>query len=196
MQPPFDLNAVLFIIGAFVCLYWLRALRLAREGARLLLRNLLKAFVVFCFSMAALDATRSQTHLVPSQEQLAAGFVALVFFGQLQSRKRSRYIPKSTRRPEELQDRIYYRNGGRWSAIDLEQTDRQGRYKPPRQGCGNRPLVTPVVRCTIASEMVAGCRLQVAGCSGSIGILFIVACVCIRRRAEEWRQSLPVCLRS
>jgi hypothetical protein len=97
-MPPLDLNLVVFIVGALVCLYWLRALRLAREGARLFLRNLLKAVVVFCFLMALLTANRSQTHLVPSQEQLAAGFVALICFGQFQSRKRSRYIPKSTRR--------------------------------------------------------------------------------------------------
>ena len=93
-----DLNTVLFIIGAFVCLYWLRALRLAREGARLFVRNLLKAVVVFCFSMVALDATRLQTHLAASQGQLIAGFVALVFFSQFQSQKRSRHISKSTRR--------------------------------------------------------------------------------------------------
>ena len=98
MQPPFDPNTVVFIIGALVCLYWLRALRLAREGARLFVRNLLRAVVVFCFSMAALGAMRLQTHLVPSQEQLAAGFVSLVSFGQFQSGKRSRYISKSTKR--------------------------------------------------------------------------------------------------
>jgi hypothetical protein len=78
MRPPFDPTIIVFIVGALVCLYWLRALRLAREGARLFLRNLLKAFLVFCFSMAALGATRLRTHLGPSQEQRAAGFVALI----------------------------------------------------------------------------------------------------------------------
>src|SRR5439155_22903265 len=97
-MPPFDPNLIIFIVGAVMCLYWLRALRLAREGARLFLRNLLKAFVVFCFSMVVLGATRLQTHFEPSQEQLVAGVVALVFFSQFQSRKRSRYISKSTRR--------------------------------------------------------------------------------------------------
>lgn len=53
MQPPFyitgDPNAdwIIFVIGALVCVYWLRALRLAREGARLFLRNL--AFAVLAF---------------------------------------------------------------------------------------------------------------------------------------------------
>src|SRR5260370_41365108 len=93
-----DLNAVLFIIGALVCLYWLRALRLALEGSRLFVRNFLKAVVVFCVLMAALGEMRLQTHLQPSQEQLDAGFLSLVSFGQFQGRKRSRYISKSTKR--------------------------------------------------------------------------------------------------
>jgi hypothetical protein len=36
--------------------------------------------------------------LEPAQEQLLAGFVALVFFGQSHNRKRSRYISQLTRR--------------------------------------------------------------------------------------------------
>lgn len=103
MQSPFhitgDPNAdwIIFIVGAVVCLYWLRALRLAREGARIFLRNLLKAIMVFCALMAILTAARLRTHLLPSQEQIIAGFVALIFFGRWQGKKRSRYIPKSTR---------------------------------------------------------------------------------------------------
>ena len=104
MQPPLNvtdaqnLNWVIFIVGAFVALYWLRALRLAREGARLLLRNLLKAFIVFCASMAVLIEMRLRTRLLPSQEQVIAGFVALILFGHWQSRKRSRYISRTTKR--------------------------------------------------------------------------------------------------
>ena len=79
-------------------LYWLRALRLAREGARLFLRNLLKALIVFCVSMAVFSATYLQTNLEPMQAEFIAGFVALILFGRWQSRKRSRYIPKSKRR--------------------------------------------------------------------------------------------------
>ena len=104
MQPPFHVTGdpnvdwVIFIVGFFVCLYWLRALRLAREGARLFLRNLASAVLMFCASMLILTAARLQTHLQPSQEQVIAGIVALLFFGRFQSRKRSRYIPKATRR--------------------------------------------------------------------------------------------------
>jgi hypothetical protein len=71
---------------------------LAREGARLFLRNLAKAILVFCAVMLILIAIRLRTKLQPAQEQVIAGFVALLVFGRLQSRKRSRYIPKATRR--------------------------------------------------------------------------------------------------
>jgi uncharacterized membrane protein len=104
MQPPInvvgDPNAdwIIFIVGAVVCLYWLRALRLAREGARLFLRNLTQAVLVFCAVMLILTAMRIQTHLQPSQEQVIAGIVALIFFGRWQGKKRSRYIRKSVRR--------------------------------------------------------------------------------------------------
>jgi hypothetical protein len=104
MQPPFHVvgdpaaDWIIFIAGAVFCLYWLRALRLAREGARLFLRNLLRAMILFAALMAILAALRIQTHLLPSQEQVMAGFVALLFFGRLQGNKRSRYIAKSVRR--------------------------------------------------------------------------------------------------
>ena len=39
-----------------------------------------------------------RTNLAPKQEQVVAGFVALVFFTKFQSRKRSRYISKSVKR--------------------------------------------------------------------------------------------------
>ena len=48
--------------------------------------------------MLILIAIRLRTKLQPAQEQVIAGFVALLVFGRLQSRKRSRYIPKATRR--------------------------------------------------------------------------------------------------
>ena len=41
---------------------------------------------------------RLQTRFQPSQEQVLAGIVALIFFVRWQGRKRSRYIPKATRR--------------------------------------------------------------------------------------------------
>jgi hypothetical protein len=95
-QPNVDW--IIFIVGALLCLYWLRALRLAREGARLFLRNILKAIILFSACMALLTASATRTHLLPSQEMVMAGFVALIFFGRWQGKRRSRYIPKSTRR--------------------------------------------------------------------------------------------------
>ncbi|MGD0501046.1 MAG: HNH endonuclease [Bryobacteraceae bacterium] len=103
MPPPFNITGapnadwIIFIVGAVISLYWLRA-QLAREGARMFLRNLLKAAMVFCALMSMLTGFRSQTHLLPSQEQIIAGFVALISFGKWQSKKRSRYISKATRR--------------------------------------------------------------------------------------------------
>lgn len=104
MQPPLHITGapnadwIIFVVGAVVCLYWLRALRLAREGARLLLRNLAKAVLVFCFLIVILPALRLKTHFQPPQEQVIAGIVALIFFVRWQGRKRSRYISKATRR--------------------------------------------------------------------------------------------------
>jgi hypothetical protein len=104
MQPPIHITGapnadwIIFIVGAVVCLYWLRALRLAREGARLSLRNLAKAVLVFCFLIVMFPTVRLKTHFQPSQEQIIAGFVALIAFGRWQGKKRSRYIPRSTRR--------------------------------------------------------------------------------------------------
>ena len=104
MQPPFHITGnpnadwIIFVIGAAVCLYWLRALRLAREGARLFLRNLARAALVFCLLIVILPAFRLKTHFQPPQEQVIAGVMALIFFVRWQGAKRSRYIPKATRR--------------------------------------------------------------------------------------------------
>jgi hypothetical protein len=104
MQPPFRITGLasadwtIVIVGAATSLYWLRALRLAREGARLFLRNLLKAITLFCSLMVIFVAIRPRTHLVPSQVEIIAGVGALVFFGLWQGKKRSRYIPRATRR--------------------------------------------------------------------------------------------------
>lgn len=104
MPPPFHVTGIpnadwiIFIVGAVVCLYWLRALRLARQGARLFLRNLARAVLAFGAVMLILTAIRLQTRLQPAQEQIIAGVVALVFFVRLQGRKRTRYIPKAMRR--------------------------------------------------------------------------------------------------
>jgi len=71
MPPPLhvtgDPNAdwISFIVGAVVCLYWLRAFRLAREGARLFLRNLARAVLVFCMVMLIFAAIPLQSRLQP-----------------------------------------------------------------------------------------------------------------------------------
>jgi hypothetical protein len=104
MQPPLHITGIpnvdwiIFIVGAAICVYWLRALRLAREGARLFLRNLLKAVIVFCVLMIILTALRPRTHYQPSQEHVIAGVGSLILFVRWKRQKRSRYIPKSTRR--------------------------------------------------------------------------------------------------
>ena len=104
VQPPFHITGIpsadwfIFIAGWVVCLYWLRALRLAREAARLFFFNFVKTIMVFSTVMAILSASRLQTHLVSSQELLIAGLVALIFFGKCQSKRRSRLIPKAIRR--------------------------------------------------------------------------------------------------
>jgi|SRR5579862_4998496 len=101
MQPPIHITGtpnadwIIFVVGLVLCLYWLRALRLAREGARLFIGNLLKAFIIFCFSMVALQAMRLQA--TRSQQEVIAGIVAFIFLARFQNQKRSRYIPKSVR---------------------------------------------------------------------------------------------------
>jgi len=100
MPPTLHVTAdwIIFIAGTVFCLYLLRALRLARQGARLFLRNLAGTVLVFCVAMLILTAIRLQTNLQPRQEQIIAGVVAFVFFVRVQGKRRTRYIPKATRR--------------------------------------------------------------------------------------------------
>ena len=48
--------------------------------------------------MVVFILVRLRTYLLPSQEPIIAGFVAMIFFGKWQAKKRSRVIPKATRR--------------------------------------------------------------------------------------------------
>src|SRR5215472_2766595 len=104
MSPPLHITGVpvaewlVFIVGFALALYWFRALRLAREGARLFLSNVAKALLIFCGLMMIFTAIRPQTHLQPHQEQVIGGFLALVLFARFQGQRRSRYIPKAVRR--------------------------------------------------------------------------------------------------
>lgn len=69
MPPPIHVTGapyadwVIFIVGAIICLYWLRALCLAREGARLFLRNLLRAIIVFGAQMVVFTTIQVRTNL-------------------------------------------------------------------------------------------------------------------------------------
>jgi hypothetical protein len=101
MQPPFhitgnsDADWVILAVSVVVCLYWLRALRLAREGARLFLRNLTIAGLSFIGFRLLL----SQTHATQNNVIVVSGFGALVVFGMCKKRfKRSRYYSRATKR--------------------------------------------------------------------------------------------------
>jgi NADH:ubiquinone oxidoreductase subunit 6 (subunit J) len=98
-HPVYVTNApdpvwIVVIVGAVVCLYWLRALRLAREGVRLWVRQLALAVLVFCGAMMMFSVTQLQTPRQPVQEEVIAGFAALIFFISYGGRKRSRYTPR------------------------------------------------------------------------------------------------------
>ena len=81
--------------GFLILLYWLRALRLAREGARTILGNLVISGAVFLGVTIYLSRNYSGTG---QQDEILAGLAALVFFFFLQKlRRRSRYIPRSVR---------------------------------------------------------------------------------------------------
>ena len=101
MQPPHftgipNLDWIILGVGFVIALYWLRALRLAREGARLFLLNLVKAGIVFLVSLVVLTALRVQ--LEPNRSLGISGVIAFLFFLRWQAPKRSRYIPKATKR--------------------------------------------------------------------------------------------------
>jgi len=89
---------VILIVGAVVCLYWLRALRLARDGARRFLRKIAFSILVFVAIMVGFAAVRLQSNLQPKQEQLVAGIIAFLFLCKAEKRKRSRHISKAVRR--------------------------------------------------------------------------------------------------
>ncbi len=101
MQPPHftgtpNLDWIILGVGFIFALYWFRALRLAREGARLFLLNITKAFFLFLGALFLLTSLRVQ--LEPKQMQLASGAISFIFFVRWQNTKRSRYIPKATKR--------------------------------------------------------------------------------------------------
>jgi len=66
MQPLFRLTGdpnvdwIVFVVGFFMCPYWLRAFGLAREGVRLFLRNLATAGLIFIVSQLLLAGAHIQ----------------------------------------------------------------------------------------------------------------------------------------
>jgi hypothetical protein len=100
MPPPFRLTGnpnadwLILVAGALVCLYWLRALRLAREGARRFLGNVVLAVLLFIVSRAVLTGMK-----VSDQGALLLSlFVALAVFSRKARVRRSRHISKSVKR--------------------------------------------------------------------------------------------------
>lgn len=101
MQPPFhvtgnvNLDWLLFAVAFVVALYWLKALRLAREGARLFLRNVAIAVLIFIGCQLIL----SQTQLPGKTANAISGFAALlIFLRRKNTIRRSRYIRASVKR--------------------------------------------------------------------------------------------------
>lgn len=101
MRPPFqvtgnpDADWIIFIGGIIVCLYWLRALRLAREGARLFLRNVLFALLIF----GGLMCVFARLKLPATNAIVLSGFFALIaFVGRKKRTRRSRHYSKSVRK--------------------------------------------------------------------------------------------------
>lgn len=100
-QPPIhitgepNLDWIIFGTGCVVALYWLRALRLAREGARLLILNAAKSVIVFALSAIAIPLV---FHIEPQQSQFWAFFIAFCSLIRWGSKKRSRYVSASTKR--------------------------------------------------------------------------------------------------
>jgi hypothetical protein len=100
MRPPFQFigdpsaDWFIFIGVSLVCLYWLRALRLAREGARLFLGNLAIACLVFIGCRAVLTGIGMQD----KGAVLLPLFISIAVFSRRASVRRSRHIPASVRR--------------------------------------------------------------------------------------------------
>jgi 5-methylcytosine-specific restriction endonuclease McrA len=90
-----NLDWIILGAGALLALYWLRALRLAREGARRFLANVAKSLLVFIVSDVALSTLFKLDNSRAQGLSMCAAFIALVIW---QSRKRSRHISTSTRR--------------------------------------------------------------------------------------------------
>ncbi len=95
-RPAADL--IIFAVAAVVCLYWLRALILARQGAKLFFLDFAIAILIFFGIVGAFDMMRTRTHTQPMQEHFVAAMVAFFFLFRHGGRKRPRTIPKAVRK--------------------------------------------------------------------------------------------------
>jgi len=91
------LEAILFALFLFACIYWVRALHLAREGAGFILQNLIHAAIVFVVAFFLFGAAQRQTNMLQEQRVVFAGLIALVFL-IVEGKTRSRHIPRSIRK--------------------------------------------------------------------------------------------------
>jgi hypothetical protein len=100
VQPPFHVTGdptvdwIVFIAGALFCLYWLRALHLAREGARRFLWNLAIAALIFFICRLVL----TRTPMRGDYAFFISVLIPLTVFYRRASVRRSRHIPVSVRR--------------------------------------------------------------------------------------------------
>lgn len=92
------LDWIICIVLTVICIYWLRALHLAREGVGLFFGNLAGASLVFIVALFLFSGLREPTNLPQQQQTVLAGLVAIGFFVSQQGKKRSRHIPKSIRK--------------------------------------------------------------------------------------------------
>jgi len=87
------LDWIILGAGVFMAVYWLRALRLAREGARMLLNNVATALGAGLMTYVVLNGAHE-----PRERSVGiAECVTLGSFFMFQKKKRSRHIPKATR---------------------------------------------------------------------------------------------------
>jgi len=120
MRPPFQFTGdwktdwLIFIASALFCLYWLRALRLAREGARQFLRSLVLAVCVFVGGRIVLSNVAFRDPHGPS---VISAFVALCVFAR-KNRQRSRHIPAAVKRAVVARDLKGDRYDGRKHHLD------------------------------------------------------------------------------
>jgi hypothetical protein len=70
---------------------------LAREGIRLFLRNVAKGVCLFCILVFGLAVTRGKTRMHLPQAEVMAGMATAIYLARLQTRKRSRHIPRAVR---------------------------------------------------------------------------------------------------